>query len=601
MNKIRKFINDSNHYLRRVARSPIGELTRWQQTMRFAWDLVWHCWRALQHDRASEMAAALTYRTIFSLIPLMVMGLLVFQAFYDLDNVRKDLTPIIYDFVGIDTLSQSPKANNNSKQIPDDATLENNQTPEQSKDKDGNAKQDKDDNSNNAAGAPTDAASTDGTNTGDTPSGNVAVASTQVAADAQSNKTGSASDTDNASANTDNPNTSATGPPDKTAQKNEAILRLDERIDAMVHEVKGLNFGSIGAVGLVLFLWAGLALAVTMEQSFNVVFNAPQGRPWHHRIPIYWAIITLGPVLVWLSISIAGQLINWAEDVAVLGSIVRVLSSMFALAASWLMLFLLYKLMPHTSVNAKAAIIGSFVGASLWELAKFGFRIYVTSAEPYANIYGALALIPLFLLWIYLTWIIVLFGLELTYTLQALKRRRFKYELPSQSQSIHGDPQWLIPIMAQIARAFEVGKTTDHQAISDNLKLPDRAVVALCRLLEKEGFIRRVTANDDDYADYTLARPAEQILVRNVLEVADKLRVGQQIERKGAAWLLLRQLSKAQRKAVGDSTLTSLLQQDKDGNLRNRVTWFIDSDADSDTDSDANPDSSETGSPAATD
>ena len=74
--------------------------------------------------------------------------------------------------------------------------------------------------------------------------------------------------------------------------------------------------------------------------------------------------------------------------------------------------------------RSRAAVVGSLVGALLWEAAKLGFQIYVVTAVPYSAIYGSLGLIPLFLFWIYVTWLIVLFGLILTYTLQTLGGRR---------------------------------------------------------------------------------------------------------------------------------------------------------------------------------
>ena len=73
--------------------------------------------------------------------------------------------------------------------------------------------------------------------------------------------------------------------------------KIDELIGGLAEGATSINIGSIGVVGMLLLIWAAVGLIVTVEKTFNVIFRAPEGRPWHVRIPIYWAIITLGPVL----------------------------------------------------------------------------------------------------------------------------------------------------------------------------------------------------------------------------------------------------------------------------------------------------------------
>lgn len=471
---MRKLIREITLFLRRVIHSPVGELTRAQRMLRFWIDLAWHCARALRYDRAGEMAAALTYRTIFSLIPLLVTALLVFQAFRGLEEVRSDIEPVIYKFLGVGFEYGPPV----------------------------------DDYKNEYAVTPPD-----------------------------------------------------TAPQEKKKEADEQVmLRVDQFLTNLTTQVAGLNFGSIGAVGFILFIWAAIDLVVTLELSFNRVFNSPEGRPWSRRIPIYWAVMTLGPVLIWLSLSVGGRIVGAAEQVPVLGTIVNWASGLFALAASWLLLFLLYKLMPNTTVNVKSALAGAFVAAVLWELGKFGFGLYVSKAIPYAKIYGALGLIPLFLFWVYITWVIVLFGLELTYTLQAMKGKRFKYELPTTHADVPGDPEWIIPIMAQIGDCFTHGKTIDSQSLADRLGLPDRAVVDLSLKLEEAGLIHRVEGSDDVPSQYALSLPPDQIALERLLDVADTIRHSPDAARQQAGWAMLRKLSEAQRIAAADLTLASLLK-----------------------------------------
>lgn len=513
---MRKLFEEIKLFIRRAISSPVGELTRAQRVARFWIDLVWHCARALRHDRAGEMAAALTYRTIFSLIPLLVTLLLVFQAFRGLDEVRSELEPMVYKFMGIDDLQTSTPIPGQESDDPDAKTPEPAPAiPDEKSD-----------------GKPDDSKEVIPRSPDD-----------PLTADAKSQ------------------DEKQPGAPPKVVAEKQFKFRVDEFLGNLTTQVASLDFKSIGVVGLVLFIWAAIDLVVTLELNFNRVFNSPDGRPWLRRIPIYWAVITLGPVLVWLSLSIAGRLVGAAEQVPFLGTVIQWFSSLFALAASWLLLFLLYKLMPNTNVHAGSALAGAFVAAVLWELGKFGFGLYVNKALPYAKIYGALGLIPLFLFWVYITWIIVLFGLELTYTLQAMNSRRFKYELPTQAQgAVPGDPQWIIPIMAQIGQSFVQGQAIDSHSLADRLSLPDRAIVDFNLRLEKAGLIHRVQHADDALAQYSLSLPPDQIRIGQLLEVADAMRHASDPSRQQAGWALLRTLAKAQADAAADMTLAALLK-----------------------------------------
>ena len=226
---------------------------------------------------------------------------------------------------------------------------------------------------------------------------------------------------------------------------------------------------------------------------------------------------------------------------------------MLSVSASWVLLFLLYALMPNTHVSVRAAVIGSLVGALLWEAAKFGFQIYVVKAVPYSNIYGSIGLIPLFLFWIYVTWLIVLFGLILTYTLQT-----FGGHLPRKSLQesdgvlLHGDPDWMLPIMCEVGRSFDEGKSINHQELSDQIGLSSRIVHELTQQLIEAEMLRRVAGDDDCL---TLARPAERIQIVDILNLAHHVSPTND----HPAWKALANLKQAERDAAIGKTLADLV------------------------------------------
>ncbi len=188
--------------------------------------------------------------------------------------------------------------------------------------------------------------------------------------------------------------------------------------------------------------------------------------------------------------------------------------------ASWVLLFLVYALMPNTQVSIQAAAIGALVSAFLWEVAKFAFQIYVAKAVPYSALYGSLGLIPLFLFWMYVTWILVLFGLTLTKTLQTLHGRDPKRLRVATEHLPNADPNWMIPIMIEVARAFATGHAVDQQELVERLQIPGTMVHPMLERLEKAGVVYRVVTSAGRDEQVSLAKPAEAIRLADILQVA---------------------------------------------------------------------------------
>ncbi len=498
--------------VRGLIRSPTGELTRAQRFARYCLDLTRHCARELAQNRAAQMAAALTYRTLFSLVPTAVLAMLMFRAFIGVEEAQDWFQGTAYNYLGLSAVA-----------LPD---------AEPGVDPD-----------------PVDEAA--------------------------------------------------------AARLQELKETADERLAEIVNSAWAhLKFGNIGAVGLLLLIWAALALAVTVEQCFNRIFRCPSGRAWHHRIAIYWAVVTLGPMLLFVSIYAALSVVHWAEDALDLSTpgdesalvqgatpsadasggadaatgtsaaaagvvatrsappsaTARLTGRTAALAASWLLLFLTYVLMPNTRVHLRPAVIGSFVAACLWELAKWGFKLYVAKAVSVSAIYGSLGMVPLFLFWLYLTWLIVLFGLQLTYTLQAMHGRKFEIEeLQRRQRHVLGDPRWILGMMSVIGRAFVAGRPVTADDVSQQLLIDPRAVSDIGEALEDAGLLHRVEGSGRHEGGYALALPPDQIRIDGLLDLGRSLAEAQRGSDTEPTAALLEQLDAAQREAAGNQSLADLV------------------------------------------
>jgi membrane protein len=306
---------------------------------------------------------------------------------------------------------------------------------------------------------------------------------------------------------------------------------------------------AVGVVGLLVFGWAAIGLLSTIERSFNMIYNAPENRPLIRCLPLYWTAVTAGPALLYLSFQFQNRLVTIIQDIGV--SIVP--ASAIGLAASllstWLFLLLLYELMPHAKVDLRAAAAGSFVGAVLWIATSKGLGAYVSwsfgrEGSPMGMVYGALGLVPLFLIWIYIMWLVVLFGLEITRLLQTVGWGTDK-SVPIQSQLPPlTDPAVVIPIVRTVSSRFDEGRTTTVGDVVEHARLSERAVSVIFDALAEARLLRRVEDVEGQTA-FTLARPADSISTRELLDVTQKLTLSDAPD-DTEAWRWVRQFREAQ-------------------------------------------------------
>lgn len=186
-------------------------------------------------------------------------------------------------------------------------------------------------------------------------------------------------------------------------------------------KAKGLS-----AVGAIALLLTSTAMMGMIERVFNQIWRVRRPRPLVQRMLIYWALITLGPLLFGLSITVTSQLFTatggFTKSVPFIGSLFSTLASV-ALTTGFYTL--LYVAVPNRYVNWRDALWGALAAAIAFELAKRLFALFIRQFPAYAIIYGALAALPLFLVWIYLSWLITLVGAVVAAALPVVKYERW--------------------------------------------------------------------------------------------------------------------------------------------------------------------------------
>lgn len=183
-------------------------------------------------------------------------------------------------------------------------------------------------------------------------------------------------------------------------------------------EVIVKNSGQLGAVGVCGIAVTAILLLSTIEDSFNYIFKVTQPRRIATKITLYWTVITLGPLLLGTAFSMRGYLYTLQKLMAADGETSRFFFSYFippviTIAA----LMLVYVLVPNKKVSVVNAACGAVVAVILFWCLRMGFGSFVLSNSTYSTLYGALAIIPIFLIWMYLSWAVVLFGAVVTASL----------------------------------------------------------------------------------------------------------------------------------------------------------------------------------------
>jgi len=194
---------------------------------------------------------------------------------------------------------------------------------------------------------------------------------------------------------------------------------VETRVNEFVDNVRG---GAIGTVATAFLVLAAASLLAAMEDAFNHIWEHPRSRSLFRRITTYWTMVTFTPVLLLAAVTLPSAVRRLAQVYAVFGTDAGELlfSGVLPLAFVWLGFALLYFFVPNARVTLRATAVGALVGGSLWWLAVYCYALYASVAVEYSRVYGPLAALPVFFLWIYLTWMIVLFGAEVASSVQHL-------------------------------------------------------------------------------------------------------------------------------------------------------------------------------------
>ncbi len=182
------------------------------------------------------------------------------------------------------------------------------------------------------------------------------------------------------------------------------------------------NADNLTGVGILFLIFTSLMLLYEVEITFSQIWQVPEKRTLMARMTVFWTFMSLGPILIGLGLSVSAP---WLASVLTADGAAaqsfELLAYLLPVTLEIIAFSLLYMALPNVPVRLKHAIIGGAIAGLLFEALKFGFGIYIRNFAAYDAIYGALSALPVFLIWMYLSWAVILFGGVVTAELPKIK------------------------------------------------------------------------------------------------------------------------------------------------------------------------------------
>jgi len=222
------------------------------------------------------------------------------------------------------------------------------------------------------------------------------------------------------------------------------------------------NAQRLTTAGAIALLVSALLMMASVEGSFNRIFRAPPRKRRLARFVVYWTVLTLGPILIAASLGVSSYLLalpglDGRADALHLGErLLRLLPYL----VTWGALALAYLVVPNAPVRFRHAALGGLLASLLFEATKQGFAQYLAQAS-YEQVYGVLAAVPIFLVWIYLSWVVVLIGASITASLSA-----FRYTPHDRAVTAGLEFGALLRIYGRIASASRAGEPPTRNALA---------------------------------------------------------------------------------------------------------------------------------------
>jgi membrane protein len=339
-----------------------------------------------------------------------------------------------------------------------------------------------------------------------------------------------------------------------------------ELADKVISFVENVKVGMLGSIGIVLLIYTVIALLQKIESAFNFVWQIDHLRSLSQRVSNYLSVTLIGPVLIFSAVGFTATVLDTETaqqlvSIEPFGSLMYYGSKLVPYILVCLAFTLIYIFIPNTHVQFTAALVGGVIAGVLWKITGWGFAAFIASSSRYAAIYSGFAIVILLLIWMYLSWLILLVGSQIAYFVQHPKYMTLHREPMVLSNRMR--EQLALQLMFLIGYNYFHGKaawTIDR--FVDYLDLPGEPLQRTLRTLVDAGYL--IEVDNDGVPVYLPLLDIENIRIIDVLtdvRCARESRVLslQQLTPVRTVVQLMSELNAAQQTVLGDRTLRSMV------------------------------------------
>ncbi|MFO7821236.1 MAG: YihY/virulence factor BrkB family protein [Lentisphaeria bacterium] len=268
----------------------------------------------------------------------------------------------------------------------------------------------------------------------------------------------------------------------------EATSMITQAADVILGAVESASFGTIGAIGLAVLFWSVIKVMGKIENTFNDIWGVKEARTMVRKFSDYISVLVLVPIMVLMATSInavltSGKVAGLLQSkIGPLYYLYEKLLGLSGVSFLFLAFMCLYMFMPNTRVKLFPALIGGIVGGGIWYLWQGVYFFLQVEAGQKNAVYGTFAAIPLFLFWVYLSWVIVLFGAEIAFAVQ--NHRTYAQEQAAKDATFATRQMLTIIIMFEVCRDYYRGaRKWDPYDFSMENGIPIRLVKEALKIL----------------------------------------------------------------------------------------------------------------------
>lgn len=291
---------------------------------------------------------------------------------------------------------------------------------------------------------------------------------------------------------------------------------------AMVFIDKSLEYAQGGVflgIGIILLLYTVINLISSIEDNFNLIWNVKNGRTYFRQFTDYLALILIAPVFIVCNSGLS-IILNSSLDMELIGIVVGPFMKILPFIITILLFTFLYIYIPNTKVKFTSALFAGVIAGGAFQIFQI---IYINGQiwiSKYNAIYGSFAVLPLLLLWLQLSWFIVLIGVQLCFAFQNI--RKFSFEKETDNISRRYKDFVLLSIVSLIAKRFEKGeKPYTANELSESYKIPTRLTADSLYFLEQIGLIIETPSEEDNVPAYIPAIDINQISISYLFDKID--------------------------------------------------------------------------------